>query len=103
MATLSTGTIAPITLLKDSADTDGSQDTAVLYPKNTAARVLGVAGTFDGATIALVVNVDDEWVSAGDLSEFTEAGAVLLAVPRKMEVRGHITGSGGSTSLTMTV
>jgi len=91
-----------ILLNNKSANTDGSQET-YFYNSKTP-KALMVEGTFDGATVGMEVRMKNgsDWTPVPD-SQFTAAGAPVIINGSGFDVRGALSGAGGSTDLTLKI
>ena len=98
-----------IFLLQDQAtNTDGTQDTFYLSPKNGRIlsseneKLVWAEGTFDGATVSFEVKPDGA-SSFGSEIDFTEQGRQIVTIPARMEVRGTVASAGDNTEITLGV
>jgi len=84
--------------LLDAVSTNGDGATTERL-RGIYTYTLACTGVFDGATVTTELYVNDEWVALDDAT-FTSAGVVKLE-GGYYNVRGSVSGAGGSTSVTL--
>jgi len=86
-----------------STETSNGQSAVTIPPQGGGFYIAKATGNFDGASLALQVDMGDgDYADLND-AVFTEANARKIEIKPGMNMKAVISGAGGSTSITLKI